>query len=309
VRASERALIEENKTLQVDLTTTTSSRDEFEAESRRVKDLNAALDVEASGLRAQLAELREKHAAALDDARRYRADAERQGERAGKLAAQTSAAMSEADKLRKWQDWAKSSEVTSLKSELETAKQERDMLTRDLQSRLAETRRVTAQNEEWGRDVKALRADLFAREGRLGRVEAELASVQRHAQKLETDLSVAKEQIARRQEELQVASMDGVRMRGKFETEKLKNQSLVNSIRSQQYTETAELKTAHAHELEAARRDAAAAWRLAKELETRVLSQAKTAASNTLKFSNAMAIGRRLTGEDPKPPGTPLDLT
>jgi chromosome segregation ATPase len=185
VRASERALIEENKTLQVDLTTTTSSRDEFEAESRRVKDLNAALDVEASGLRAQLAELREKHAAALDDARRYRADAERQGERAGKLAAQTSAAMSEADKLRKWQDWAKSSEVTSLKSELETAKQERDMLTRDLQSRLAETRRVTAQNEEWGRDVKALRADLFAREGRLGRVEAELASVQRHAQKLE----------------------------------------------------------------------------------------------------------------------------
>jgi chromosome segregation ATPase len=309
VRASERALIEENKTLQVDLTTTTSSRDEFEAESRRVKDLNAALDVEASGLRAQLAELREKHAAALDDARRYRADAERQGERAGKLAAQTSAAMSEADKLRKWQDWAKSSEVTSLKSELETAKQERDMLTRDLQSRLAETRRVTAQNEEWGRDVKALRADLFAREGRLGRVEAELASVQRHAQKLETDLSVAKEQIARRQEELQVASMDGVRMRGKFETEKLKNQALVNSIRSQQYTETAELKTAHAHELEAARRDAAAAWRLAKELETRVLSQAKTAASNTLKFSNAMAIGRRLTGEDPKPPGTPLDLT
>ena len=183
------------------------------------------------------------------------------------------------------------------------------MLTRDLQSRLAESRRVTAQNEEWGRDVKALRADLFAREGRLGRVEAELAALQRHATKLETDLSVAKEQIQRRQEELQVASMDGVRMRGKFETEKLKNQALVNSIRSQQYTETAELKAAHAHELEAARRDAAAAWRLAKELETRVLSQAKTAASNTRTFSNAMAIGRRLTGEDPKPPGTPLDLT
>ena len=80
------------------------------------------------------------------------------GERAGKLAAQTSAAMSEADKLRKWQDWAKSSEVTSLQSELEVVKQERDMLQRDLQSRLAEMRRVTQQNEEWGRDVKALRA-------------------------------------------------------------------------------------------------------------------------------------------------------
>ena len=159
VRASERALIEEGKTLRSDLTATTASRDAFEAESRRAKDLNVALDVEASGLRKQLEELRDKHAAALDDARRYRADAERQGERAGKLAAQTSAAMSEADKLRKWQDWAKSSEVTTLKSELETAKQERDMLTRDLQSRLAETRRVTAQNEEWGRDVKALRAD------------------------------------------------------------------------------------------------------------------------------------------------------
>ena len=294
VRASERALIEEGKTLQSDLTATAASR----ALSRRSRgarsDLNVALDVEASGLRKQLEELRDKHAAALDDARRYRADAERQGERAGKLAAQTSAAMSEADKLRKWQDWAKSSEVTTLKSELETAKQERDMLTRDLQSRLAETRRVTAQNEEWGRDVKALRADLFAREGRLGRVEAELAALQRHASKLETDLSVAKEQIQRRQEELQVASMDGVRMRGKFETEKLKNQSLVNSIRSQQYTETAGSRR-HAHELEAARRDAAAAWRLAKELETRVLSQAKTAATNTRKFSNAMAIGRRLT--------------
>ena len=87
VRASERALIEEGKTLRSDLTATAASRDAFEAESRRAKDLNVALDVEASGLRKQLEELRDKHAAALDDARRYRADAERQGERAGKLAA------------------------------------------------------------------------------------------------------------------------------------------------------------------------------------------------------------------------------
>jgi len=309
VRSSERALIEENASQARTIEEITTARDVLEEESKRLKELNAALNVEASRLRTQLAELRDKHAAALDDARRYRADAERQGERAGKLAAQTSAALSEADKLRKWQDWAKSSEVTSLKSELETAKQERDVLTRDLQSRFAETRRVTAQNEEWSKDVKALRADLFAREGRLGRVEAELAALQRHSARLETDLSVSKEQIQRRQEELQVASMDGVRMRGKFETEKLKNQSLVNSVRAQQYAEVAELKTAHAHELEAARRDAAAAWRLAKDLEKRVMSQAVVAATNTRKFSNAMAIGRRLTGEDTKPPRTPLDLT
>ena len=82
-----------------------------------------------------------------------------------------------------------------------------------------------------------------------------------------------------------------------------------DAARSSAKAETAELKAAHAHELEAARRDAAAAWRLAKELETRVLSQAKMAATNTRKFSNAMAIGRRLTGDDPKPPATPLDLT
>jgi chromosome segregation ATPase len=279
-----------------------------------VRDLNNALTIEASSLRKQLGELRDKHSLALDDARRYRADSERNSERAGKLAAQTSAALSEADKLRKWQDWAKSSEVTSLSAELETTKQERDMLTRDLQSRLAETRRVVAQNEEWVRDVKALRADLFAREGRLGRVEAELGATQRHCTKTETDLSVAKEQIDRRKEELQVASMDGVRLRGKFETEKLKHQSLVNNLRATQYTETAEMKTAHAHELEAARRDAAAAWRLAKELEKRVLTQATLATSNNKKFSNAMAIGRRLTGEhdlrgNGPPPSTPLDLT
>ena len=57
VRASERALIEEGKTLRSDLTATAASRDAFEAESRRAKDLNVALDVEASGLRKQLEEL------------------------------------------------------------------------------------------------------------------------------------------------------------------------------------------------------------------------------------------------------------
>ena len=310
VRESERALLEQTREQGEEIEKLTKNRDELDDEVSRVKDLNSALAVEASGLRKQLSELRDKHSLALDDCRRYRADSERNSERAGKLAAQTSAAMSEADKLRKWQDWAKSSEVTSLKAELETTNQERDMLTRDLQSRLAESRRVVAQNEEWGRDVKALRADLFDREGRLGRVEAELAALQRHSTKVESDLSLAKEQIDRRKEELQVSAMDGVRLRGKFETEKLKNQSLVNNLRATQYTEVAELRTAHQHELEAARRDAAAAWRLARELENRVLSQAKLSTANNKKFSNAMAIGRRLTGEtDAKPPGTPLDLT
>ena len=65
------------------------------------------------------------------------------------------------------------------------------MLTRDLQSRLAETRRVTTQNEEWGRDVKALRADLFAREGRLGRVEAELAAADADVRAAEAFLTAA----------------------------------------------------------------------------------------------------------------------
>ena len=69
--------------------------------------MNNALTIEASSLRKQLGELRDKHSLALDDARRYRADSERNSERAGKLAAQTSAALSEADKLRKWQDWAR----------------------------------------------------------------------------------------------------------------------------------------------------------------------------------------------------------
>ena len=301
VRAEESALRADVKVKTEELSDLTSARDELDDEVRRLKELSNA--------REQLSELREQHSVALDDARRYQAESERQGERAGKLAAQTSAAMSEADKLRKWQDWAKSSEVTSLQSELEVVKQERDMLQRDLQSRLAEMRRVTQQNEEWGRDVKALRADLFAREGRLGRVEAELAALQRHSTTIETDLSVAKEQVQRRSEELQVAAMDAVKLRGKFETERLKNQSTVNSMRAAQNVEIVEMRAKHGAEMEAARRDAAAAWRLAKELEARVTQQAKMFTANNKKFSKALEIGRRLTGEEPKPPSTPVDLT
>jgi chromosome segregation ATPase len=309
VRETEATLRAENKAQAEELADVTSARDELDDEVRRLKELGNAREIELSKLRSTLTDLRVQHSAALDDVNRYRADAERQGERAGKLAAQTSAAMSEADKLRKWQDWAKASEVTSLRAELETCEQERDMLRRDLHSRLAEMKRVASQNEEWGKDVKALRADLFAREGRLGRVEAELAALQRHATRTETDLSVAREQAQRRAEELQVASMDAVKLRGKFETERLKNQSAVTTLRAHHNTELIEMKTAHAAEMEAARRDAAAAWRLAKELETRVTTQAKMFTANNKKFSKALEIGRRLTGEEPKPPSTPVDLT
>ena len=69
------------------------------------------------------------------------------------------------------------------------------------------------------------------------------------------------------------------------------------------------MRAKHGAEMEAARRDAAAAWRLAKELEARVTQQAKMFTANNKKFSKALEIGRRLTGEEPKPPSTPVDLT
>ena len=123
VRAEESALRADVKVKTEELSDLTSARDELDDEVRRLKELSNAREIECTKLRSQLSELREQHSVALDDARRYQAESERQGERAGKLAAQTSAAMSEADKLRKWQDWAKSSEVTSLQSELEVVKQ------------------------------------------------------------------------------------------------------------------------------------------------------------------------------------------
>ena len=98
--------------------------------------------------------------------------AEKHGERSGRLAAQASAAVTEAERLRKWHDWAKAAEVTALAGELDVVKQERDMLQRDVEVRAAEARRLTKQNEDWSAETKAMRADLFAREGRLGRVEA-----------------------------------------------------------------------------------------------------------------------------------------
>ena len=128
---------------------------------------------------------------------------------------------------------------------------EKGMLQRDLQARLAEMRRVTTQNEEHVKDLKACRADLFAREGRLGRVEAELAALQRSAQQVEVDLTVAKEQLERRKEELAKASMDNVKLRGQFESEKLRWQNTVNTIRATQQTEEEKTRNQHAREMEA----------------------------------------------------------
>lgn len=187
--------------------------------------------------------------------------------------------------------------MTALQGELDVVRQERDMLQRDLQARLAEMRRVTTTNEEHTKDLKALRADLFAREGRLGRVEAELAALQRSAQQVEIDLTVSKEQLERRKEELAKASMDNVKLRGQFESEKLRWQNTVNTIRATQQTDEEKARNQHAREMEASRRDAQAAWRLAKELEQRVLQQAQLFANNKASLSSAMNDARKIMAD------------
>ena len=294
VKAEEQALRAEVKAQNEELQDLTNARDDLDDEVRRLKELSGAQQVEATQLRTQLSELRAQHTEALQDASRYQVEAERHGEKAGQLAAQASAAVTEAERLRKWHDWAKSAEVTSLQGELDVVKQERDMLQRDLQSKLAEHRRISTQCEEYAKDVKALRSDLFAREGRLGRVEAELAAAHRATARGETDLVVAREQLDRRQEELQLASVSNVKLRGKSESDKLRAQAALEATRAAHKAEMTETRSLHAAELEAARRDAAAAWRLAKELETRVLSQTKVSTANTQRYSKAMQIGRRI---------------
>ena len=179
VKQEEVALRAEVKAQNEELQDLTNARDDLDDEVRRLKELSGAQQVEAAQLRTQLSDLRRQHTEALQDASRYQSEAERHGEKAGQLAAQASAAVTEAERLRKWHDWAKAAEVVALQGELDVVKQERDMLQRDLQAKLAEHRRMTTQNEEWSKDVKALRSDLFAREGRLGRVEAELAAAHR----------------------------------------------------------------------------------------------------------------------------------
>ena len=59
-----------------------------------------------------------------------------------------------------------------------------------------------------------------------------------------------------------------------------------------------ETRSLHAAEMDASRRDAAAAWKLAKDLESRVLSQAKLSTANTSKYSKALDIGRRIESLD-----------
>ncbi len=304
VRAEETRLRAEVKSQGEELRDVTKNRDDLDDEVRRLKDLSNAREIEASKLRAQLSDLRQQHAVALSDAQRYMAEADRSRERVGTASAKASAAIEEAAKLRKWQDWAKASEVTALTGELEVVRQERDMLQRDLQARLAEMRRVTTQNEEHVKDLKACRADLFAREGRLGRVEAELAALQRSAQQVEVDLTVAKEQLERRKEELAKASMDNVKLRGQFESEKLRWQNTVNTIRATQQTEEEKTRNQHAREMEASRRDAQAAWRLAKELEQRVLQQAQLFANNRASLSSAMNDARKIMAD--VAPNSPL---
>jgi hypothetical protein len=169
------------------------------------------------------------------------------------------------------------------------------MLQRDLQSRLAESRRLTTQNEEWAKDVKALRSDVFAREGKLGRCEAELAALNRSLKQSETELMVAKEQSERRAEDTAKAALDAVKLRAKFEEEKLRQQATLLSIRSGHQKEMHEAKDTHAMEMMAARKDAQAAWTLARELEAKVLVQSGMLSKNQKDHVRAMRIGQRIT--------------
>ena len=274
----------------------TNARDDLRDEARRLKELSGVQQVEATRLRTQLADLRQQHTEALQDASRYQAEAERHGEKAGQLAAQTSVAVTEAERLRKWHDWAKAAEVTALRGELDVVKKEREVLQRDAQSQLAEHRRMSAQTEDWSKDLRATRADLFAREGRLGRVEAELAAARSSAARGETDLALARDSLERRREELQMASVANVKLRGKGESDRLRAQAGAEAARAAHGAATAEARSAHAAELETSRRDAAAAWKLAEDLETRMLSHQKQSTTNAGKYSKALDIGRRIEG-------------
>ena len=107
VRAEETRLRAEVKSQGEELRDVTKNRDDLDDEVRRLKDLSNAREIEASKLRAQLSDLRQQHAVALSDAQRYMAEADRSRERVGTASAKASAAIEEAAKLRKWQDWAK----------------------------------------------------------------------------------------------------------------------------------------------------------------------------------------------------------
>ena len=288
LRAEVKAKTEELKDL-------TASRDDSDDEVRRLKDMSNTQAIEAAKMRVQLEDLRGNYAKVSADAMKFRLQAETLEGNNGRLQAKTTAAIDEAEKLRKWHDWAKASEVVSLQGELDVVKQERDMLQRDLQSRLAESRRLTTQNEEWAKDVKALRSDVFAREGKLGRCEAELAALNRSLKQSETELMVAKEQSERRAEDTAKAALDAVKLRAKFEEEKLRQQATLLSIRSGHQKEMHEAKDTHAMEMMAARKDAQAAWTLARELEAKVLVQSGMLSKNQKDHVRAMRIGQRIT--------------
>ena len=82
MRETEATLRAEKKAQAEELADVTSARDELDDEVRRLKELGNAREIELSKLRSTLTDLRVQHSAALDDVNRYRADAERQGERA-----------------------------------------------------------------------------------------------------------------------------------------------------------------------------------------------------------------------------------
>ena len=283
-----------------ELSDLTSARDELDDEVRRLKELSNAREIECTKLRSQLSELREQHSVALERRAAIPGGVGATGGARGKTggSADVAAAMSEADKLRKWQDWAKSSEVTSLQSELEVVKQERDMLQRDLQSRLAEMRRVTQQNEEWGGRQGAARGSLRqggeAREGG-GGARGARALLGRGSKTRPSRRSTCNDGSS-----TQVAAMDAV----KTSSRKFDHGAHEESVHRQ--LDALLGKTSRSACSAAPRntgRDGGGETRRGgggmatgeRELEARVTQQAKFPANNK-KFSKALSTGRRRHG-------------
>ena len=86
-----------------------------------------------------------------------------------------------------------------------------------------------------------------------------------------------------------------MKLRAKFEEEKLRQQATLLSIRSGHQKEMHEAKDTHAMEMMAARKDAQAAWTLARELEAKVLVQSGMLSKNQKDHVRAMRIGQRIT--------------
>ena len=94
LRAEVKAKTEELKDL-------TASRDDSDDEVRRLKDMSNTQAIEAAKMRVQLEDLRGNYAKVSADAMKFRLQAETLEGNNGRLQAKTTAAIDEAEKLRK----------------------------------------------------------------------------------------------------------------------------------------------------------------------------------------------------------------